>query len=138
MLWKRVLDAAEQLGLRLALDDPVADLGQALRIGEAVQQGGKPCRCLRIELPRRLTAQQLAFFGPSSLNALLDAFLEALLTTFATHSAVHSCTCSSNIVRTSSNLGNGSNAVPRNRRGTSTCSCSRLVSSATSADGFLS
>ena len=40
----------------------------------------------------------------------------------ATHSAVHSCTCSANIVRTSSNFGNGSNSVPRNRRGTSTCS----------------
>ena len=58
-----VQDASEQVGGRPALDDPVSDLRQAVRIGDTPKRGSQAPRRGRVELPLNLSAQQGAFFG---------------------------------------------------------------------------
>ena len=85
-LQRAILEASEQLGRRLALDDPVADLRQAVRVRNTGKRGGQPLARSCVELPRRLPAQQrtLTLLDPlldSLLDPLLAALLAALLTT---------------------------------------------------------
>ena len=72
-------DAGEHFLRRRALDDPVADPREAVRVGDAGDGGGQRLRGGGIELPRRLTAEQRPLFLATLLDALLDALRPALL-----------------------------------------------------------
>ena len=69
----------DQVGPRIALDDPVADLGKLVRVHNTLQQPRQSFGRCSIELPRRHAAQQRPFFGPTLFEALLKTLLKTLL-----------------------------------------------------------
>ena len=69
----RAEDAGHQVGRRFALDDPLADLREALGVVDLGQRVVQAPGGVGVELAGRLAAEQVAFLGA----ALLDAFLTA-------------------------------------------------------------
>ena len=110
-----VPDAGEQVRLRPAFDDPLAHLRQPIRIGQrppARRPAAAPWPRPNFRAAMRHSSARSSA-RPCSCPCARPS---------ATHSAVHSFTCSANMVRTSSNRGNDSDGIPRNRRGSNTCS----------------
>ena len=74
--------AVQQIRARAALDAPVADLGEALRVRQGIEQPRQPLGRLGVELPGRQTAEQRPLFGAPALQTLFPAFPEPLFGPF--------------------------------------------------------